>query len=152
LFTLAVTAIAGIIAGLVPALVESRTDLTLSLREIGRSATAGIRRVRLRGIFVVVQIGLALVLLVASALVARGLRLVREPAPNLHPESAVVFQLSLPDTRYPDQQRRRLFQEQLSARLLESGTAGSVAIVREMAYSGENHFVEIEIEGHQERK
>jgi putative ABC transport system permease protein len=152
LFTLAVSAISGIVAGLAPALVESRTDLTSSLREVGRSFTAGIRRARLRNIFVVVQIGLSLVLLVGSALVAQGLRVVNEPAPNLEPENAVLFQLSLPATRYPDQQKRWLCQEQLLARVLESGPAESVALVRDVPYSGESNSVEIEIEGREEKK
>src|SRR5690348_3367084 len=71
LFTLAVSVGTGILFGLIPAVQSSRTDLTTTLKESsGRSGT-GFRQNKARSILVVVEVGLALVLLVGSALLIR---------------------------------------------------------------------------------
>jgi predicted permease len=71
MFTLAVSIATGVLFGLIPALQSSRTDLTTTLKESsGRSGT-GFRQNKARSILVVVEVGLALVLLIGSALLIR---------------------------------------------------------------------------------
>lgn len=69
---LAVAALAatvtGVLFGLAPAIQGSRTDVTQSLRDGGRSATAGIGRQRLRGGLVIAEVTLAAFLLVGAGL------------------------------------------------------------------------------------
>ncbi|MGH9861447.1 MAG: ABC transporter permease [Candidatus Acidiferrales bacterium] len=72
-FTAAVTLAVGVIVGLLPALRASRTNLNDTLREGGRSLSAGAGRHRARNVLVVAQVAVSLVLLVAAGLFVRSL-------------------------------------------------------------------------------
>jgi predicted permease len=65
---------AGLIVGLLPAIRASRTDLNEVLREGGRSMADGGARQRLRGLLVVGQVAVSLVLLIAAGLFVRSVR------------------------------------------------------------------------------
>jgi predicted permease len=71
LFTLAVTIVAGLLFGSMPALRYAGVRAGTGLRETGRSVSASQKRHRARNALVVVQVGLALVLLVSSGLMIR---------------------------------------------------------------------------------
>jgi predicted permease len=65
---------AGLVVGLLPAIRASRTDLNEVLREGGRSMADGGARQRLRGLLVVGQVAVSLVLLIAAGLFVRSVR------------------------------------------------------------------------------
>jgi len=58
----------GIVFGIVPAFQSARPDLTAGLKEGARSAGAGVRVQRVRGMLVVAEVALAVVLLVGAGL------------------------------------------------------------------------------------
>lgn len=94
LFTLAVSLLTGILFGLVPALKSSRVDLVSVLKESGRGSSGA--RHRLHGIFVAVEVALALVLLVGAGLMIRSVRALWHVNPGFNPEHAITFNLGLP--------------------------------------------------------
>jgi predicted permease len=94
LFTLALSLFAGIVFGLAPALKSSRTDLQETLKESGRGSSG--TRHRLQGIFVVVEVAMALVLLVGAGLMVRSLAALWRVNPGFNPSRAITFSLSLP--------------------------------------------------------
>jgi predicted permease len=69
-----IVAFSGILAGLGPAIRASRTDLNESLREGGRSDSAGAGRSRLRGALVVAQVAGSCVVLIVAGLFLRSLQ------------------------------------------------------------------------------
>jgi predicted permease len=95
LFTLALSLLAGIVFGLAPALKTSRVDLQTVLQEGGRGSSGA--RHRLQGIFVAVEVALALVLLVGAGLMVRSLAALWRVDPGFNPSHAITFTLSLPD-------------------------------------------------------
>jgi putative ABC transport system permease protein len=102
-----------IVFGLLPALQSSKPQLTSSLKDGGRSATAGVGRSRLRRGLVVAEIAVALPLLVASGLAAvAGHRMASGPQ-GYDPDNVVRLRLELPEATYPDVNARRLFTEAL---------------------------------------
>ena len=96
LFTMAISLFAGIIFGLAPALKISRVDLQEALKEGGRGSSGA--RHRLQGIFVVVEVGLALVLVVGAGLMIRSLAALWRVNPGFNPSHAITFILSMPST------------------------------------------------------
>ena len=66
LFSIALASVSTLIAGLVPAWQVARTDAAHTLRDGGRSTTAGAGQARMRGALVIAEIGLATVLLVGA--------------------------------------------------------------------------------------
>jgi predicted permease len=94
LFTLAVSLVAGIVFGLIPAIKSSATSLQQVLRQSTRGA--GGARHRLQGILVSVEVAVALVLLVGAGLMLRSLAALLRVDPGYNPEHAITFSLSLP--------------------------------------------------------
>jgi predicted permease len=71
LFTLGLTIVAGLLFGSMPSLRYAGVRVGTGLRETGRSVSASRKRHRARNALVVIQVGLALVLLVSSGLMIR---------------------------------------------------------------------------------
>src|SRR5277367_6449350 len=93
-FTLALSLFAGIIFGLAPALKSSRIDLHETLKESGRGSS-GVRH-RLQGIFVALEVAMALVLLVGAGLMVRSLAALWRVNPGFNPSHAITFNVTLP--------------------------------------------------------
>jgi predicted permease len=100
LFALGIAAASTLLFGLAPAWRLARTDAAQALRD-GRSAGAGARHARLRGILVAAELALALVLLVGTGLMARTLLGMQQVALTFDPARVLTMRLPLPDTRYP---------------------------------------------------
>jgi putative ABC transport system permease protein len=96
LFTLAITMLAGIFFGLAPAIKTSRGDLHETLKEGGRGSSGA--RHRLQGLFVVVEMALALVLLIGAGLMIRSLANLWDVNPGFNPRHLVTFGFSYPTT------------------------------------------------------
>ncbi len=99
-FTLAVSLLTGILFGLAPALRASRPDLNETLKEGTGRATAGSPRSRLRGLLVVSEIALALVLVVGAALLIETYLRLRNVPPGFDPRRVLTMQMSLTGPRY----------------------------------------------------
>jgi len=79
-FALLISLLTGLLFGLAPAILGSRTNLNETLKEAGRAGTASLGPQRLRSVLLVVQVGLSLVLLAGSALMINSfLRLQQVP-------------------------------------------------------------------------
>ena len=96
LFTLGISLFAGIVFGLAPALKASRANLQEVLKESGRGSSGA--RHRLQGVFVVVEVAMALILLVGAGLMIRSLAALWRVNPGFNPSHAITFDLSMPST------------------------------------------------------
>jgi len=114
-FTMALSLLAGIVFGLAPALKTSRVNLQDILKETGGS---GGGRQRLHGVFVAVEVALALVLLVGAGLMIRSLTALWRVDPGFNPHHAITFFLSLPadpnTTSAETRARLRLFDDKMN--------------------------------------
>jgi putative ABC transport system permease protein len=94
-FALAVSITAGVFFGLAPALQTGRGDLNRGLKT-GEVRMAGAAGNRLRSVFIAVQVGLSLMLLVSASLLAQSLwNLMRSPL-GFAPDHLLVFKAELP--------------------------------------------------------
>jgi predicted permease len=96
LFTLAVSLLTGVLAGLAPALKPSRLRLSETLKTSGQGAS--VARLRTQGLFVAVEMALALVLLIGAGLLIRSLYAAWRVDPGFRPEKVLTFNLGFPES------------------------------------------------------
>lgn len=111
-FTAVMALLTSVLFGLLPAFKGTDLDLAAVLRESGR--TSGGKDVqRLRGLFVIGEISLALVLLIGVGLLIRSFSALQHVRPGFDPEGVMTFRLDLPASHYPDAQVRQVFWDEL---------------------------------------
>jgi len=135
LFTLAIALISGILAGIAPALLTSRTNVSETLKESGRGSSAGRARHRLRNALVVAEISLSLVLLVGAGLLVKNFTALIDVNEKYRPESILTMSLSLPELQYKTKPGRASFHEQVLQRLSAIPNVQSAAMVTSVPYS-----------------
>ena len=114
-FTLGVSAITGIVFGLVPAFRATRVDLARSLKEGG--AAAGRRgRTAVGRILVVGQIALSVLVITAAGLLVQSLRNLRTFDAGFERNNILLFNLDAADTSSTPE-RRAAFYTELATRL-----------------------------------
>src|SRR5262249_21061370 len=94
-FTAAVSLATALVCGLAPAFEGSRADVQETLKDGGRQA-GGVRHRRMRQLFVVSEIALAVVLLVGAGLMLRSLLSLRSVDPGYSTTSVLTMRLQLP--------------------------------------------------------
>ncbi|HUQ80821.1 MAG TPA: ADOP family duplicated permease [Gemmatimonadaceae bacterium] len=98
-----VMSVAGvIICGAVPAIRLRRASLSINLRDGARGETAGRTRQRLRGAIASLQIAVALVVSVGSALLLRTFQRLYEERPGFDATNVMTIWTQLPFARYGD--------------------------------------------------
>lgn len=117
LFALGLTLLTGIVFGLAPAWVVSRTDLNESLREAGANSAADSGRRRLRNSLVISEIALALVLLTGAGLLVRTFLGLMQVDLGIDPTNVVTMEIDLPHYKYPAPANQTLFYRQLLQRV-----------------------------------
>ncbi|HWY49387.1 MAG TPA: ABC transporter permease [Bryobacteraceae bacterium] len=99
-FTILVSVATGILFGLIPALQSSRADLNTVLKDSsGRSGT-GFRHNKARSLLVIVEMGLAVILLVGSALLIRTSIALQSVNPGFETKNMLTMRMSLTGPRY----------------------------------------------------
>jgi putative ABC transport system permease protein len=146
LFTMVVTLIAGVLAGLAPALQASKPNLVADLRgeQIGSGAAMG--RWTLRDLLVVGQMAVTAVLLVVAALLTRSLIAAQRTNIGIPVERLAVVSTDTGMLRYSDA-RSKEFYEQAMARIGTIPGVESVALATRVPLSMNYNNWEIWIPG-----
>jgi putative ABC transport system permease protein len=92
-FVLVISITAGFLFGILPALSASRPNVMGTLKESSRGSTLGPSRQRLRGIFVVAQISIALTLLIGAGLMINSFLRLYTVDVGLDPKNIMTFQI-----------------------------------------------------------
>jgi putative ABC transport system permease protein len=116
-FTILVSIATGFVFGLVPALHTTRVDVSAAINEGGRGAAAGGRHHRLRGVFVVVEMALATMLLVGAGLLTRSLVRLQDVSPGFDPLHVLVADAPLSPVTYGKSPARNQFVDRLLTEL-----------------------------------
>ncbi len=99
-FTLTVAALTGILFGLIPALQSSRPDLNSTLKEASGRSGSGLRQNKARGLLVIGETALSVVLLIGAVLLIRTFLSLRKVDPGIDPHNVLTMQTSLIGKRY----------------------------------------------------
>jgi len=146
-FTTVVAVATAIIFGLAPALQTSRTDLTESLKEGGRDLAEGLGHSRLRGLLVVSEVALSLVLLAGAGLMIRSFVRLENTSLGFNPDHILTMELSLPESKYRQGEQRIVTIQQIIDRLDVLPGVKSAAATTLLPLAGGNFNSAIEIEG-----
>lgn len=96
LFTLAACLLTALLSGAVPALIASRPDLNLALRE-GEHRVSSAGRGRIRQALAVAETALAVVLLAGAGLMIHSLLHLMQVHPGFDPHNVMIAELSVPE-------------------------------------------------------
>ncbi len=146
-FTFVVSLLAGVLFGLAPALRGSHADLNESLKEGGQSGTTSFGRQRLRGLLVVSEIALTLVLLIGAGLMIKSFRRLLDVNPGFDPENVLTMQMALPPAKYAAPQEKARFYDQLLARVKALPGIEAASVTTALPLTGETFGGPFSIEG-----
>jgi len=113
LWTAAVSILTGIVFGLVPAWQNSRSNLNEVLRDGGRITSESSGRRRGRGVLVVTELALAVMLVTSAGLLIKSLWRLQQVDTGINPERVLTMQFSLRGQRYREEPQLRQFAERL---------------------------------------
>ena len=137
LFAIVLAVLTGIVCGLAPAFAALRTSVNETLKEGGRTGTAG-GHARLRSALVVGEIAVALALLVASGLLLRSFEKMRALDLGFRPDHVLAAAYSLPQKQYATQAAVDEFNHELVRRLQQLPGIKSVGLTSFLPASGNN--------------
>lgn len=136
IFTLVVSMLTGLLFGLVPALKFSNPDVYETLKEGGKTSGAGSVRGSARGVLVVSQVALALVLLIGSGLMIRSFSNLVRVATGFNPENLLTMEYRVPRNKYPEGGQQWNFHQQVVERVRALPGVDSASVVLALPYSG----------------
>ncbi|MGD2116609.1 MAG: ABC transporter permease, partial [Acidobacteriota bacterium] len=149
-FTLGVALATGLVFGLVPALQASRADLQGSLKEGGRGESGGgsARTAhRARTVLILAEVAAAVVLLVGAGLLLRSLVGLQGISPGFEPAGVMTVQVSLPDSKYPDENDRAAFYRALTERVAALPGVEAAGAGFPLPLGGSNFILDFAVEG-----
>src|SRR5581483_9038680 len=131
-FNFGICLLTGIAFGLPPAAQAVRAEPAASLRNGGRSASAGPRAHRVRGLLVTLQFAFAVALLAGAGLLIRSFLLLNAFHPGFDTRRLLTVSLELPAERYKSAERRQAVLDDTVGRIAAlpgaRGEAGGSAV------------------------
>ncbi len=143
-FAAALSLITGVLFGLAPSIGASRPDLVQVLRAGGEAGRQGVKRgvlagLNVRGLLLIAQIALSIVLLIGAALLIESVGNLRAIDVGFNPSHLLTMQVPLPPLRYDTNQKRAAFFQELLGRVGSlPGVQGAAAamFLPMMGYAG----------------
>ena len=134
-FTLAVSVVCAIVFGIVPAILASRVDLAVGLKEGGRGMGRG-GRAWGRSILIVAEMALSLVLLAGAGLMIRTVVGLMRVNPGFNPDRVLTMRLPLPTFRVPDRKKQPGYYAEILKQVESLPGVHSAALVSALPLSG----------------
>ena len=148
IFAIGLAILTGILCGLAPAFAGLRTRVNESLKEGGRTGSAGSGHARLRSALVIGEIAVALVLLAASGLLLRSFEKMRDVNLGYRPDHTLVASYGLPQKQYSTQPQVDTFNDELLRRLQQLPAVKSAGLTSFLPASGNNGNSTFVVEGY----
>ncbi len=146
-FTLGISILAGVIAGLAPAWRLARTNVNEALKQCtGRTDVDSTGRAT-RNILIVCEVGLSLVLLIGAGLMIRTLWALHNVKPGVDPHNVLTFRVTLPREKYPKPEQQLNFYKQLVERVSSLPGVESVGTIDALPFTDDGSTQPVAIEG-----
>jgi putative ABC transport system permease protein len=139
-FTLVLSVLAGLLFGAIPVTKYARPHLASALKDSSRGSSEGRERHRARNTFVVAQVALAAILLVASGLMVRTFLAIRDVPPGFtKPEEVLTLRISVPAAVVSDAAQVARLHEQIAQGIEAVAGVASVGQVSSLPMDGNNN-------------
>jgi putative ABC transport system permease protein len=137
-FTLIVSVLTGIVAGLMPAWRLSKANVNETLKQgMGRAGDSGGNRTR--AALVVCEVALSLMLLAGAGLMIRSLWNLRGSNPGFDPQGTLTASLPIPAKKYKSAQEEIGFWNRVLDRLRALPGVESAGVVDDLPFNGGSH-------------
>lgn len=151
IFTLALSAVTGLLFGIAPALRNSRVPVSETLKEGGRTAETGRGGHRVRSALVVGEIAIALIVLISAGLVLKSFQRLLHVDAGFDASNVITFRLNMPQSYSAEQDPTRngapprlaAFFQQLLQRLESLPGVKAAGIISDLPLQGERWGREI---------
>ena len=105
-FTFAVSLLAGLLFGVVPAWQALRLNLANTLRDESRGSSGSVRKSLFRSIFVVSEVAISVILLISAGLLLRTFAAISQIDTGFQSSHVLTLRTTLPESRYPTPEAR----------------------------------------------
>ncbi|MDQ3133489.1 MAG: ABC transporter permease, partial [Acidobacteriota bacterium] len=146
-FTLAVSLATGLVFGVLPALRASDFTLSESLKEGARGTTEDFRRNRVRGLLVISEVALSLLVLIGASLLIKSFLHLQRVEPGFDPANLLTMEVSLPASKYAEAAQQIAFFRQMTQRLETLPGVRAVAVANDLPIDGDTQTSNPHIEG-----
>jgi putative ABC transport system permease protein len=137
-FALGLAVLTGLLCGLIPGLAAGRTHVNESLKEGGRTGTAGGGHARLRSALVITELAVALMLLTASGLLLRSFQKMRSVNLGFRADHMLTASYNLPRQQYSTQASIDAFNSRLQAGLEQLPGVDAVGVTSLLPAAGQD--------------
>jgi putative ABC transport system permease protein len=151
-FAVIATLLSSTLFALLPALQTSQPDLSGELKEGGRVSTGSAETLRLRGLLVVAQVALALILLVGAGLMMRSFLHLQGAQQGFDPNNLLTFRVGLPPTQFKDEKVVHAFWPRLRQNLRALPGVEDVSFISDLPASKNIDLHVFHVEGQPEPK
>jgi putative ABC transport system permease protein len=146
-FTIFISILTGLVAGLLPAIRMTKTNVNDALKQgLGKTDADSAGR-RTRSVLVVSEVALSLILLVGAGLMIRSLWVLSTLDPGFDPHSVLTTSLVLPKNKYSQPIEEIAFFDRVLARVRALPGVVSAGMIDDLPLNGEGSHQPIAIEG-----
>ena len=148
LFTVLISVSTGVLAGVLPGLRLSRPNVNQALKQgLGRTdSDSGGHGTR--GILVIAEVALSLVLLFGAGLMIRSFQRLQRVNPGFDADNVMTMTLSVAGAKFPSATQQTAFYEQVLQRVRSLPGVESAGIIDDVPLNGNGSHQPIAIEGH----
>ncbi|NND85390.1 MAG: FtsX-like permease family protein [Acidimicrobiia bacterium] len=147
LFTIGVTAVVALLAGLAPAIRVGRGSPGDFLRDAGRGRVGSRKRHRATRVLVAAQMAAAVVLVTGAGLLGRSLEKMTEVDPGFVPEDRVTARIDLPPGLQHDLETHIRYVEEIQAAMVADPALDRVALASSLPFGSESEQMAVFIDG-----
>ncbi len=136
-FTVAISALAGLAFGLLPAFRIALGHSALELRE-GRTFTAGTARAHMRNALMLAEVAISVVLLITAGLLIKSFARLRGVDPGFDPHQLLSLNISLPHGNYRTEADKIHFEQRALEEVLTIPGVRSASMARALPTEGDD--------------
>jgi putative ABC transport system permease protein len=146
-FTLLISLLTGVIFGLAPAIQAVRVNQGETLKEGGRDSVTGRSGKRLRGLLVMAEVAVSLVLLIGAGLLINSFLRLRNIDPGFRVDHLLTMKIELPEPKYEQMERRTEFFNNLIQRVQSLTGVRSAAVTTNLPLYRQGNSISVQLEG-----